>query len=78
MWQEHHPAVDHAECEHDDQCREDAANAPAVEIDEIESSLDCGVQDDSGDQIPGNDEKYIDPDEAAFERRRKRVKSQNG
>ncbi len=51
--------------QHEGKRWKDAPHAPLIEFDEGELAGQHLAADDAGDQIAGDDEEYIDPDEAA-------------
>jgi hypothetical protein len=53
---------------HGDQRRLDAADAALVEARQRKARLFKVVEDDAGDQVTGDHEKYVDADEAAGQR----------
>lgn len=67
-WQED-PGREAGHGEHDQQGRHDPPEPPLVETGQREPAIRGLVQDQAGDQVAGDDEEDVDPDEAAGESR---------
>ncbi len=63
--QQHAPSQEKAAGEHQDECREDAPDAPPIEAGKGEAAPTQLVQDDAGDQESRDDEEHVHADEAA-------------